>query len=183
MSDADEWDFSCAVCSRAQPCLLDSDVNQQGLCRSCKDKKEEKTMAGVVNTCAGCGDKCWDMEPCEKCGLSGHEVAQGLHPKDKIRVTVAPIKKEKMMINKGEKLYAIVKIGFEYNDEYYTKKGIEGVTKLFRNRQKAEDELDRMNGKWLRTDGKHIRVSSGYGEEQPNTGYELIEVEADEIEG
>lgn len=34
-------------------------------------------MAGVVNECPKCGDRCYDMEPCDRCGLSGHEVAEG----------------------------------------------------------------------------------------------------------
>lgn len=34
-------------------------------------------MAGVVNVCPCCGVRCYDMDPCIACGLSGAEVAQG----------------------------------------------------------------------------------------------------------
>lgn len=91
------------------------------------------------------------------------------------------MKPEKEDVSPGEKFYTIVGLAYDYNDEYYNRTdghNLEGKMRLFRSQEKAQEECDRMNGKWARTEGKDIRTEEG----EACLGYEVIEVEIGKLE-
>lgn len=78
------------------------------------------------------------------------------------------------------KLFTIVKVGWNYNDEYYYREESGGGTpiKAYRTLASAEEELDKLNGKWLRTIGKDMRTEDR-SDENP-VGYEIVQLALEE---
>lgn len=189
MSDADEWDFCCEVCGKTEPCLYGSERERRGICRSCiQDLNlcEGSNLASLYDGFIGRG-----ASPCAICHQLVDAVERagrlyvGIHVKtlkNTLEHHAAREEEEKKMaakVQKGEKLYAIIEIGWEYNDEHYYRGESGGgtPTKVYRSKERAEDELDRLNGKWLRTVGNNMSFEEGF--DSAPCGFELVEIEAD----
>jgi hypothetical protein len=52
------------------------------------------------------------------------------------------------------KIYVIMKRGYEYNDEYYTETEGGDLVKGFLDKDKAQNECDRMMGEWVRNNSE-----------------------------
>ncbi len=77
------------------------------------------------------------------------------------------------------KIYVIVPINYEYDDNYYNEEGLEEPIAAFTDRAKAALRLYDLNQEKLAGKGRHM--SESY--ETPITSfYKMVELEADESE-
>lgn len=69
-------------------------------------------------------------------------------------------------------IYIIAEVGWEYNDSTYDRVGGSSPVKAYRSKEKAQDEVDRMNGASMR-ENEYFVDDGGRACQK----YELLEIE------